>query len=255
MAKRMIDTEMWNDPKFSDDFTPEDKYFWLFLLTTRYGNLSGVFEISINQIANDLGYNKSSVENLIYRFEEVHKMIKYNTETKEMFIFNWYKYNWTKSPLFEKSLEKFFNQIKCIEFKEIVAKMYEGFKNGDTVSIPYYTIPISNTISITNKDKDIKDNNMIKEVIDIFNEITKRKFTYQSDKANTLIKARLKEGITLDDVRKVVKYKYDDWKDDDKMKEYIRPTTLFTGKFHDYLMNANVKEDDVPFDLDARYTV
>ena len=30
MPIRSIDTELWNDPKITDDFTPEDKYFWLY---------------------------------------------------------------------------------------------------------------------------------------------------------------------------------------------------------------------------------
>ena len=40
---------MWNDSKFADDFTPEDKYFWLMLLTTRYGNLAGCFDSQLNK--------------------------------------------------------------------------------------------------------------------------------------------------------------------------------------------------------------
>lgn len=157
MALRMIDTNLWKDPKVTDNFTPEDKYFWVYLLTCDYGNLSGVFEISLKQISRDMGYSEESVRNLIYRFTEIHKMIAYNYETQEAFIFNWYKYNWTKSPLFEKSLLKHTSKIKCVEFKEIVEKMYEEFKFSNTVSIPYRYH--TNTITITNSNTNNISNN------------------------------------------------------------------------------------------------
>ena len=163
MASRSVDTELWSDSKITDEFTPEDKYFWLFLLTTRYGNLSGVFEITPQQIARDMGYSKESVENLIFRFETQHKLISYNKDTKELFIYNWYKYNWTRSPLFEKSLFKYIDKIKNEDFKQIVSQMYQDYKESNTVLIPYRYPTKSNTVSNTNSistislDLDLKE--------------------------------------------------------------------------------------------------
>jgi hypothetical protein len=177
MAKRTIDTEMWNDPKLTDDFTPEDKYFWLFCLTTKFGNLSGVFEVSYKQIAKEMGYNETTVKNLIYRFTHVHKLITYVEASKELFIHNWFKYNWTKSPRFETALKSFINKIKDEELKIIVEKMYEDYKNGDTVCIPYrygsISIPISNT-NIFNYKEDLKD--QIKEENKSVQKTSKKKF-------------------------------------------------------------------------------
>jgi len=150
MANRMLDTELWSDSKISDDFTPEDKYFWLFLLTTRYGNLSGCFEVTVKQIGRDMGYSEESVRNLIYRFQNVHKMIAYDDKTKELYIFNWFRYNWTKSPKFEKALMDFANKIKNQGFKEHLLETYENYISGDTVLIPYLYGSNTNTISNTN---------------------------------------------------------------------------------------------------------
>lgn len=157
MANRFIESNMWNDSKFADDFTPEDKYFWLMLLTTRYGNLAGCFEFSIKQMARDSGYNTETIERILSRFIKEYKMIDYDYETKEILIFNWYKYNWTKSPKFKISLDKFINQIKNSKFKDYVKTVYEQY-SIDTVSIQYRydtnTTPNTNTISNTNtKDK------------------------------------------------------------------------------------------------------
>ena len=170
MANRFIESNMWNDSKFADDFTPEDKYFWLMLLTTRYGNLAGCFEFSIKQMAKESGYNVETIEKLIGRFINEYKMIDYDFETKEIIILNWYKYNWTKSPKFEVSLNKFISEIKSKRFREHIISAYKLYCI-DTVSIPYryYTDSISSSISIRDsisissiKDKD-KDKEEDKE--------------------------------------------------------------------------------------------
>lgn len=66
-------------------------------------------------------------------------------------------------------------------------------------------------------------------------------------KANTtatikLIKARLKEGFTIDDFKKVIDNKYEDWgahptrfSNGFMSTAYLRPTTLFANNFESYL--------------------
>ena len=165
MAKRLIDTDLWNDPKI-DEFTADEKYFWLFLLTTHYGNLAGCFEVSVKQISRTMGLSEKKVSELIESFKK-HELIDYDTQTQELLILNWYKYNWTKSSKLLSSLEKFIEKIKNPSMKEYVKKLYEGVGGEygiDTVSIPYryLSIPIPNTISNTNSNS-IKEKNNIKK--------------------------------------------------------------------------------------------
>ncbi len=56
------------------------------------------------------------------------------------------------------------------------------------------------------------------------------------------ITARLKEGYTVDDFKKVIDLKINDWRNTD-MSKYLRPETLFGVKFESYL-NSPVKNDD-----------
>ena len=50
-----------------------------------------------------------------------------------------------------------------------------------------------------------------------------------------LIQARLKEGATVQDCRAVIAIQRRQWKDDDKMRDYLRPATLFNAtKFWQY---------------------
>ena len=63
---------------------------------------------------------------------------------------------------------------------------------------------------------------------------------YRPTKADTikLIRARLKEGYSVDDLKLVVSYKCDEWMGTD-MQKYLRPETLFRpSKFEGYLNAA-----------------
>jgi uncharacterized phage protein (TIGR02220 family) len=72
------------------------------------------------------------------------------------------------------------------------------------------------------------------EIIDYLNRKTGKK--YRHSKANlTVIAARLKEGFTLDDCKRVIDTKTAQWLNDEKEK-YLRPETLFRpSKFEGYL--------------------
>lgn len=148
---RNIHTTFWSDTKIVDDFTPEDKYFMLYCLTNNYTNLCGCYEISIKQMCRDLGYNEETVKNLLKRFQNVHKIIYYNEDTKELFIKNWHKYNWTKSEKLDKPLLEEIKNIKSIEFSKVLTSLYN---NRDTVSIPYQ-YPTDTTVSVTDTVTDI----------------------------------------------------------------------------------------------------
>ena len=61
-----------------------------------------------------------TIERLIKRFEQHLKVIKYNETTKEIFILNWHKYNWTKSPKVMGCIVKELKEIKNSTFKQIL---------------------------------------------------------------------------------------------------------------------------------------
>lgn len=49
-------------------------------------------------------------------------------------------------------------------------------------------------------------------------------------------------GRTIDDVRAVVRSKSDEWGGDERMRRFIRPSTLFGDKFEEYLATAGDAE-------------
>lgn len=143
---RNISMDFWTDSKVVDDFTPEDRYFHIYLLTNPHTNLCGCYEVSLKQIANETGYNTDTVSRLLDRFQSVHKTLQYSKETKEVLVLNWYKYNWTASPKLDKPLLKDIEAIKNEAFRNYVGSLY----NKREPMIPYrYPIDTTDTVSVS----------------------------------------------------------------------------------------------------------
>jgi hypothetical protein len=90
---RHLYCDFWTDEKIMDDFTPEDKLFYLYLLTNSKTTQIGIYPFIKRMVAAELGYSTDTISNLLERFEKYHKLIKYNLKTKEICILNWGKYN------------------------------------------------------------------------------------------------------------------------------------------------------------------
>lgn len=79
-----------------------------------------------------------------------------------------------------------------------------------------------------------------KEVVHYLNEKTGSKYRSSGTKTKQFIKARFNEGFSLDDFRTVIDVKSKQWLTDQKMKQYLRPETLFGTKFESYLNENQV---------------
>lgn len=179
---RSVYITFWSDTKVCDDFTPEDKYFMLYCLTNKYTNLCGCYEISKKQMSLDLGYNIETIDKLLERFSKIHNIIFYNNQNKEIYIKNWYKYNWTSSSKLDKPLLEEIKKIKTDIFKKEIADVYNA---RDTVSIPYIypmdieqipygyncTVTVSDTESVIDSDiNKLKIDKEQKEIIKYYEE-------------------------------------------------------------------------------------
>lgn len=90
--KTMVCTDFWSDSE-GVMMTPQDKYFYLYLLSNSMTNHIGVYKITRRQMAFDLGYTIETVHLLIERFIQHHKLIRYNPESREIGIKNWGNHN------------------------------------------------------------------------------------------------------------------------------------------------------------------
>ena len=131
---RNISVNFWKDTKVMDLFSPEDKYFMLYVLTNTYTNLCGCYEVSIKQMSKDTGYDEETIKKLLNRLEADYHVICYDYLTNELLIINWHKYNWNASAKLDKPLHNEIENVKSVRFKKLLADLYN---NRDTVSIRY----------------------------------------------------------------------------------------------------------------------
>ena len=134
---RMVHTSFWSDTKIVDEMSPMDKYFMLYLLTNPHTNQIGCYEISIKDMSRELGYKEEIVLNLLDRFENSLQLINYSSDTKEIFINNWNKYNWSLSPKVKSCIEKELKGIKSVEFIEKTCDLLNKKYGIDSLYIRY----------------------------------------------------------------------------------------------------------------------
>nr|WP_282579095.1 conserved phage C-terminal domain-containing protein [Leuconostoc citreum] len=81
-----------------------------------------------------------------------------------------------------------------------------------------------------------------KEIVDYLNQKANTKYRSSGTKTKTLIKARVNDGFDLDDFKKVIDTKTGQWLNDQKMKKFLRPETLFGTKFEGYLNEVDITQ-------------
>ena len=108
----------------------------------------------------------------------------------------------------------------------------------------------NSVITKDNKGKESKVKESIysaEEIINYLNLKSGTNYKPNSTKTKNLIEARHKESFTLEDFKKVIDIKVNEWKGTD-MQKYLRPETLFGTKFESYLNQSlngkKVKQDN-----------
>lgn len=80
---------------------------------------------------------------------------------------------------------------------------------------------------------------LIKEIIDYLNTKLGSKYRYDNTRTNKMLNARLK-NYSVEDIKKVIDFKYNEWSNDKVMSKYLRPETLFNEtKFESYFNACN----------------
>ena len=85
-----------------------------------------------------------------------------------------------------------------------------------------------------------------REIVDYLNQKTGKSFKHSAAGNKKVIKARWNEGYKLDHFRRVIDQKCQDWLNDEKMSQYLRPETLFGNKFDQYLNQRKGNSNGAP---------
>ena len=168
-------------------------------------------------------WNRAKIQRIISSLENQGLLIKGNYNQLSYDRTTWYAL-----PKFEQSVVQ--NQtVNCSDLNN------EWFKNEQPIPINYQL-----TKQLTTENKDIVEQSSTapipyEEIVQYLNQKTGKNFKSTSKATQRHIKARFTDGFVLDDFKQVIDNKCGDWLRDRKMKEYLRPETLFGTKFESYL--------------------
>ena len=265
MAKyRHVQTTFWSDPKVTEEMTPEDRYFYLYLMTNEHTTQIGVYQITRKQMAFELGYSIESAKALLDRFTKHHELIVYNEETREICILNWGKYNLIKGgkPI-EDCIQK---ELKTIKDLSLVNLVLDRTKNDVLVKKISIMAGFDDTYHDTStirgqkekeKEKDTTTSSSdesdtqvpipYQEILEYLNEKAGKNFNHKAEAHRKLIRARWNEGYTVENFKTVINNKASQWlgkfdRDNKPLDRYLRPSTLFAQKHFDNYLNETVSK-------------
>lgn len=253
--ERYLNTKFWDD-NYIVNLDPTEKLLFIYLLTNPLTNIIGIYEIAIRRIAFDTGIDQDMVLKILDRFERDNK-IKYSQGY--IVIRNFIKHQ-KNNPSINKGIETSLQDVpeELLEWITLQPERFnisKGNRQAVTGSTQTATnINLNRNINIKKERKEKKEkfppsnsktrknikSKTIDEIILYLNQHTDKNFKTKTKKTRNLIQARLKEGFTLNDFKKVIDKKTNNWKgkitkDGANMENYLRPETLFSTKFESYL--------------------
>ena len=130
--------------------------------------------------------------------------------------------------------------LKNLEKKGYIEFLTSGSKGKEsTLKITIKQQLFNNNVTTLSKKKE-NNNNIYSLVIDYLNKKASTNYRASTKNTQSFINARVSEGYTVEDVKKVIDSKSKEWLNTD-FEKYLRPATLFGTKFENYLNEANKK--------------
>lgn len=151
----------------------------------------------------------------------------------------WYRINYSKMAILPKGQNALSNGATCTNGKGQNAPMEEGKMHPSDEGNLHQAIP-KDIKSIKNNNVEQLDN--VQLVIDYLNAKANKQYRATTAATKRVIQARLNEGFSLEDFKRVIDVKCKDWINNSEMYKYLRPETLFGSKFEAYLNEAPVKK-------------
>ena len=159
-----------------------------------------------------------------------------NTELKKMIEAGFLK-------LVKKGSKGNFSIYQIIKTNEMMvtnAYVISNSKDSNSNTLEGKEVTNAYVIGNSNTKNKEKENNIYSEIIKYLNEKANTNYRPSTKNTQSFISARLKEGFTVEDFKKVIDVKVENWMGTD-FEKYLRPATLFGTKFENYLNEANKK--------------
>ncbi|BAR81479.1 conserved phage C-terminal domain-containing protein [Bacillus thuringiensis] len=157
----------------------------------------------------------------------IRRILKNLEETKILLTGNYNKMKFDKTKWYTIDYDK----LRSLETVNDVDNLTRRSGKSDHVLPDKLTRPIpENTQRLSTEITEY-----IVEIVNYLNTTCNKSYRTSTKKTQTLIKARLAEGYTVEQFKKVIDIKKSHWFGDAKWDEYLRPETLFGTKFESYL--------------------
>lgn len=141
------------------ELTPEERYFYLYLLTCTKTTQCGIFPLPKRLAEMETGYNRETVDKLMQRFIEYGKVL-YDSETKEIYMPNWLRYN----PITNTNVEKcVLRELKGVKSKTFLHMFLEKCIEEE-LSIPLLLAHFGSTNEIVPEAPELEDDAEINNV-------------------------------------------------------------------------------------------
>lgn len=222
--KRVIDTSFWTDGKV-EEFTPEDKYFMLYLLTNPQTTQLGIYEISVKRTAYEMGYSVDAVRALIERFEKVHSIVFFSKETNEIAIKNFLRHSVIKGG---KPVEDcIVAELAKVKDKGLIAQVfgYLATKEGlnATVNKIINDYDYNNDNVNDNENENENDVSLVRYAHDT--STYRKKTAKKSEKPVKHRHGEYKNVLLSDDELEKIKSEFIDWEDRvERLSSYVAST-------------------------------
>jgi DnaD/phage-associated family protein len=191
---RMVRTDFWKNPVVSEEMTPEDKYFYLYLLTNPNTTQTGIYRLTKKQMAFDLGYSIETVHSLMERFIKHHQLIRYNLETRELAIRNWGKYNLDKGG--KPVMDCIYSELKEVEDLSLIQYVAEPIHKQDIRSL-YESFCKKAEKHFGNIGSEQNENTYLDNVIDELDDTFTNRYTIGGQKEKEEEKEKQQQHETL----------------------------------------------------------
>jgi len=213
---------------------------WVMLLTMAGKcNAGGMIHITdtvlytVEDLADELDFSVDTVKLALSSLEKLGMIILDNE--RGIGIKNWDEYQNVDGMERIREQNRIRKQNQREREKHLLEEKEMSRDSHATVTQSSYSISSSKSNSLSFSKE-------IKEIIDYINLVCSKHYTYKNSSYNKKIRARLKDGYTVEDFKTVIDKKFTTWHGTE-FEMYLTPDTLFRpGKFETYLNETVVVE-------------
>lgn len=132
MVKRVVSTSFWTDTQVIDEYSVEDKYFALYLMTNTKSTQLGIYSLPKKIMSFETGFTAEVIEVLLKRFSDKYGKIIYSEKTQEVSLVKSLSFSILTGGKPVSDLLK--REFRMVKDNQLILRTYEEMKSYWTES-------------------------------------------------------------------------------------------------------------------------